>query len=836
MNKNAMLKKLSSILEVLNKFEKTTTDNFEIFSNIYDELELSKLKEKFENYKYKLENNIMEIAFVGSESAGKSTFINAFIEKEILPTADKRTTYTTTQVKYADEDKVEISFYTKEEFLNIFRNLLKDIDYPNYEKHNLNTVDIEELRNLIRKTFSKEIHQFLEDLIDILEGKQIIEKYLGKGIHTFSVEDVETYKKFITSKYESRAVKEVKIFSSKLESIKNVVIYDLPGFTSPNFKHSEFTIEKIKIADAVVFLKEADKPSFIDKEVTIILSTKEEDGLPLKEKIFFFNTKTDKLDSKEQLEENKEEFISNLIKYELTVPEDRVIYGSSKARLEILNNSEKKPACEKLKELGIEDGIEKLKKELIKYNESERLKHLERRINKLIEDFKENYIKKSEMIISKQIEEKSSSETTLIFNAIDEFYSAIENNHIEDFVISYKDEIRNKNPITEELLKIIENLDLIPDDKEKERIIKYLKAKNVNAVNLPGEYSEKLREKFSEKLEKKLYNIVSDILLKYGTDFEKKCAEKIAEIMKVPDSEKETFIKKLREFFNENISNIKEESLGIKMLFIKLTRPLVEILSRPLNSEDRKKLFEVHKNDIYSLAAYDENFSPEYPLKFTPLVSLLLKQIKPNLIYNIFKELNLYTDKLIKLTLPIPKDYIGFLLRNFISENLDIILKFENPVEFVKEFLEEFFEERISEKEENKIDYKKEIENHFSYLQKNKNVKKQSNKEDNYEDYKKIDKEVEKDSEILKHILKNNVLNSISPEQALLSMITFFYNNLQNLANKKINNKIREFIKQNITLIKKEEYENSIRNETLKIKLQELEKYIKELKKELEVI
>ena len=62
---------------------------------------LQNLKKEAERLKRKLENNEFEIAIVGLEKAGKSTFANALMQKSnLLPTDDQRCTFTSTLITY----------------------------------------------------------------------------------------------------------------------------------------------------------------------------------------------------------------------------------------------------------------------------------------------------------------------------------------------------------------------------------------------------------------------------------------------------------------------------------------------------------------------------------------------------------------------------------------------------------------------------------------------------------------------------------------------------------------------------------------------------------------
>ena len=89
---------------------------------------LEDVKGKNEKFKHKLESNEFEIAIVGLEKAGKSTFANALIKNTILPSAPERCTFTSTRL-ISGSDKASVQFYTEAEFEQIFQELLQEIEY-----------------------------------------------------------------------------------------------------------------------------------------------------------------------------------------------------------------------------------------------------------------------------------------------------------------------------------------------------------------------------------------------------------------------------------------------------------------------------------------------------------------------------------------------------------------------------------------------------------------------------------------------------------------------------------------------------------------------------------
>jgi GTPase SAR1 family protein len=89
---------------------------------------LEDIKGKNDKFKHKLESNEFEIAIVGLEKAGKSTFANALIKNTILPSAPERCTFTSTRL-VSGSDKASVQFYTEAEFEQIFQELLQEIEY-----------------------------------------------------------------------------------------------------------------------------------------------------------------------------------------------------------------------------------------------------------------------------------------------------------------------------------------------------------------------------------------------------------------------------------------------------------------------------------------------------------------------------------------------------------------------------------------------------------------------------------------------------------------------------------------------------------------------------------
>jgi ribosome biogenesis GTPase A len=78
----------------------------------------------------RLRANRFEVAVIGLEKAGKSALLNAWLGQEILPSEDRRCTYTTTEILSASNEKEQhllIEYYTREEIDNLLQGKEEDL-------------------------------------------------------------------------------------------------------------------------------------------------------------------------------------------------------------------------------------------------------------------------------------------------------------------------------------------------------------------------------------------------------------------------------------------------------------------------------------------------------------------------------------------------------------------------------------------------------------------------------------------------------------------------------------------------------------------------------------
>lgn len=258
----------------------------------------------------RLRKREFRIAVVGLEKAGKSTFINAWLECDLLPAKGGRCTFTTTQiysVKSESEQRLEVQTRTEEQFLHL----------------------LQELETVGAK----------EDLKTITDNKLTLQQVRKEGSLTIPftrLEDIrEQLKKYVADERYAHSVLEARLYTNKLAQSEGIVFYDVPGSDSGLAKHVDEARQMLSDCDAVIVIQRF--RSIRDAELKIINFTEQGDkNVSIADKLFVFLSHVDSLGSYEALEHHVEEASNDWLK-RANLPANRIVYGSAGAYL-ILNN------------------------------------------------------------------------------------------------------------------------------------------------------------------------------------------------------------------------------------------------------------------------------------------------------------------------------------------------------------------------------------------------------------------------------------------------------------------------------------------------------------------
>lgn len=512
--------------------------------DIDTEEKLGKLKDEASLLSKKLRNDEYEIAIVGMEKAGKSTFANALMENQFLPSKDARCTFTSTKIEYNDEDRddyAKVIFFSTETFDKDFKDKLKTLGVEDAEKYSFLALDLSNYKQIYDDKVSEEKKRLYgdtlnEDIKSILANKTSISDLLDHRPMEIEADKDENgesgFKRlehYITEPNTAYAVKEVTIKSKKLEKMKNAVIYDVPGFNSPTELHKIQTKKRMELADAIIVVANGEHPSITGDSLKILRES-DHDGNQLQDKLFVF---ANRIGLAKDIEENKKTTYNEWIyerKFINSTNKDRIVFGSALAHLVKLfspDEYESKDEFQKIEKLEQGDGIEAMRKVIEAYNCNERFNVLKVRINKIEASI-------SEILL--QLKEKYSSGINV---------KVLSPEHQKAFG-HFLDEARRG--ITKELEMFREEIlkkmyvELPLTNKIREYINKNVTKENYSITDELVEKCE-LRTKYAgnqavsniesgcrEELFDKMYTEdFSDNVLSIADDFHKDCSERIIE-------------------------------------------------------------------------------------------------------------------------------------------------------------------------------------------------------------------------------------------------------------------------------------------------------------------
>jgi hypothetical protein len=290
----------------------------------------------------RLKKGEFRIAVVGLEKAGKSTFINAWLECDLLPAKGGRCTFTTTQiysVANESDQRLEVQVRTEKEF-----------------------------QSFLQELEAAGAHEDLKTIAANQETLEIVKREGNLTIPFTRLEDIrEPLKKYVADEKYAYAVLEARLYTNKLAQADGIVFYDVPGSDSGLAKHSDEAKAILSDCDAVIVIQRF--RSIREAELEIIQFTEIGDkNVKIADKLFVFLSHIDALGTAAALEQHIAEASQDWQK-RANLPEKRIVAGSAGAYL-ILNNL----AGEQTKlEIGNPETIRRKLQDLTNINEESRL-------------------------------------------------------------------------------------------------------------------------------------------------------------------------------------------------------------------------------------------------------------------------------------------------------------------------------------------------------------------------------------------------------------------------------------------------------------------------------
>lgn len=647
------IKQKLELLEEINKYAPIIKDINGIANRvIVDEEEknsLLNLTKKIEKWKQKLSNPKFEVAIIGLEKAGKSTMANALLNKNFLPEAKARCTFTTATIESDDsKDEAVIEFYTKSEFLSRFNGLCEKIKL---DKLDFDALTLYELQLLVKE---KDYYQKPKELLDIeimVKNKETLNSFIGKKNEVFEENIQDNVKPYIVDEDRSMAVKSITIKSTELKDMQDLIIYDVPGFDSPTKLHLEQAKKYADEADVIIMMVSiAERVSFLDAQVDFLNQTAK-DGVSLIDKTITVASRwdghiipNDKDGSTNEITEYMDILHDQLKQFNI-YREENVFMVNPRGYLEKNGKIEQKIALPKLESVNLDDGFENFRNRLSEFFKYDALKALNDTIKKdinSIQNFLIDFKRKH------NIEHNEAKLREDEYN-LKKGYKDLKSKELLDKVVLYKDSIQNQGDynINEDLkseihTKWIEILKIT--DNKRENDTKKISNEGIERV---GHYNSKTREHLYRQSLRLLTELVSGTLIDKDKAITDQFKKDTIQLFGIKNNTELSL--KLETELEQIMGRYAYDEKSYKPLMSRFINDVFKLLiSYPIPSNregERIKAFKEMKLGIESLLLFDkDNYEneAEFGIYEKYLVKKMLVQYEDTTIDKINSELEKY--------------------------------------------------------------------------------------------------------------------------------------------------------------------------------------------------
>ncbi|MCD7033429.1 dynamin family protein [Metabacillus sp. GX 13764] len=269
----------------------------------------------------RLTNRQFTIALFGAFSAGKSSFANALLGKELLPSSPAPTTAAINRIKPVEEGKphgyAEIKMKNEEQVLADLNSIMSGL------KESGSSLDeaLEKAERLAEKQGLDESVRVQLSLYCKVLKESSKKSSLGQTIQS----DAEHFKPYISVEEKACLVEEAIIYYDCPLTRKGITLVDTPGADSLHKRHTEVAFKFIKDADAILFVTYYNHPfSRGDREFLHQLG-RVKDAFSL-DKMFFIINAADLAKDAEELSLVKEYIEGQLLEHQIRFPR---MYGVS---------------------------------------------------------------------------------------------------------------------------------------------------------------------------------------------------------------------------------------------------------------------------------------------------------------------------------------------------------------------------------------------------------------------------------------------------------------------------------------------------------------------------
>ncbi|MDB9489643.1 dynamin family protein [Dolichospermum circinale CS-534/05] len=563
----------------------------------------------------RLKKREFRIAVVGLEKAGKSTFVNAWLECDLLPAKGGRCTFTTTQiysVEHESEQRLEVQAKTEAEFINLLKELEKAQAQEDINTIRTNEITLQEVRQEGNLTFP---FTRLEDIREPL-------------------------KKYVADEKYAHAVLEARLYTNKLAQAEGIVFYDVPGLDSGLAKHVDEAQEMLSDCDAVILVQRF--TSLREKELEIIKFTEQGDkNVTVADKLFVFLSRIDSLGSAEAMKTHIQEAAKDWLK-RANLPSHRIVSGSAGAYLLLNNIAGEQTKLEigdthviqsHLQRLtGIDDveilkteatGMPIIKEKIFDYINTERVAILRKRceasLNTIISTSEEIYrlVSKNHPENPEQAKLFAENNQRVLFaewwNQKWLIIKADLQKYYDTYVVNKAVENLTANSLTQIEKFRAGYLEIVDQEMQKLRGETFKKKDTIFLANSNPEF-DRMKANFAwrEDLYNDISRLLSNIARQLALELQHESLNLVTYMTSLlwgSDQVKARLIENSEDYFLAKLEN------SLSVLFLRFARPVAEALIRgPVNSDTRNKIIKGLGVDIEIVDNYYSGKEPAYSL------------------------------------------------------------------------------------------------------------------------------------------------------------------------------------------------------------------------------
>ncbi len=556
----------------------------------------------------RLRANRFEVAVIGLEKAGKSALLNAWLGQEILPSARERCTFTSTEIWSAQTEQdqlLSIQYYSREEIAMLQKQrqdalagaLLSDKEKKEIQE---DFNDTEKNLNQIYE-FTKLKNGFKQSFLDIGEISDLLQSAIFKN------------------RAQALAIKRIQLKTVRLRSDRDIIFHDVPGFNSGILMHAEQAVDRLRNCDAIIYAKEMKQPSITGPEKEMLLVADAEDpSLRVSDKVFVVLTQADAMD-------DQIDFRDTLAKHKTfwaNVPERRLLPVCARSHLvefgiptdDTLRRSKSADDKNKLKKLGIPDGMNALKDAVNFYIDNERSGVLQKRCDSLVNATRQlatEILSKLEPIYG-TIAENDRQEDDLLGKEFNQWWGREWQRIKKDFDMWYAESIQGRkeadalgaeheelaalrSAYDQKIEALLSNLITAQPDELK----RIYTAGGTLSMPDPREGNYKIREELFREIQKKFETELTDQLAQALQALIDGIVRKIQELLWETEEVRRTL---LHSHLDEGIEQARIRH-GFQVLFLRFGRVAVEaFIAKPLQARDR--LLSERAAEIKTLEAF----------------------------------------------------------------------------------------------------------------------------------------------------------------------------------------------------------------------------------------